>query len=81
MPNSSDIDSRAGATRDDEMGEISVNKETLVTAAHLVVKFQFFGFLGSSGPVQVTRFGSLGSGAVVSTFSIIVEAGPSSGSR
>ena len=36
MPNSSDIDVRAGATIDDEIGDIRVKLDTMIVAAHFL---------------------------------------------
>lgn len=44
----------AGATMDDETGEMNVKEETTSVAAHLCFLSQFLGFAGSSGPSQVT---------------------------
>ncbi|RAQ36291.1 hypothetical protein DPQ28_11830, partial [Pasteurella multocida] len=49
----------AGATIEDETGEMKVNEETTRVAAHFLPLPQFLGFSGSSGPSQVTKFGSL----------------------
>src|ERR1700761_3053835 len=58
IPRSRFIFSRAGATMDEETGDINVKDETTNTAAHFRLNDQFFGFPGSSGPSQVTRLGS-----------------------
>lgn len=44
----------AGATMDEETGEMKVKQETTNTAAHLFPIDQFFGFSTSSGPFQAT---------------------------
>jgi hypothetical protein len=54
MLNSLAIDCRAGATIDDETGEMKVNEETMKVAAHFLLKVQFLGFAESSGPSHVT---------------------------
>ena len=54
MPNSFDIDVRAGATMDDETGEMRVKKDTTIVAAHFRLKVQFLGFAGSSEPSHET---------------------------
>jgi hypothetical protein len=54
MPRSWPILPKAGATIDDETGEMKVNEETISVAAHLLRNAQFFGLSGSSGPSQVT---------------------------
>jgi hypothetical protein len=64
---------------EDERGEMRVNVETTNTVSHFRPKAQFLGFSGSSGPVQVTRSASLGSGAVVVIFCSM--GGPISRSR
>lgn len=50
MWNSDAIVERAGATIEDETGEMKVKDETTMVAAHFLLKLQFFGFSGSSGP-------------------------------
>jgi hypothetical protein len=45
---------RAGATIDEETGEMKVKQETTNTAAHLFLIGQFFGFSGSSTLRQMT---------------------------
>ena len=47
-------DGSAGATIDEETGEMNVNSETVMVAAHFFVALQFFGFSGSSSPSHVT---------------------------
>jgi hypothetical protein len=47
-------DVRAGATIDDETGEIKVKHDTIKTIDHFLRIGQFLGLSGSSGPVQVT---------------------------
>ena len=54
MLKSDEILTRAGATMDEETGEMKVNDEMTSVAAHLERSFQFLGFCGSSGPSQVT---------------------------
>ena len=54
MPNSLDIDVRAGATIDDETGEMKVKDDTTMVAAHFCLNVQFLGFSGSSGPSHDT---------------------------
>ena len=49
MPKSLDIDVRAGATIDEETGEMSVKDDTTIVAAHFRPNVQFLGFSGSSG--------------------------------
>lgn len=51
------MDGSAGATIDDETGEMKVKRETVMTAAHFFLSGQFLGFSGSSGPSQVTYRG------------------------
>ena len=51
MPNSLDIDGRAGATIEDDTGEMKVKDDTTIVAAHFLLNVQF---LGSSGPSQDT---------------------------
>lgn len=58
MSSSSPMAVRDGAIIADDMGDISVKVETTKTTAHFRESAQFLGFLGSSGPDQVTRFGS-----------------------
>jgi hypothetical protein len=53
IPNSFAIAVRAGATIDEETGEIKVKHDTTKTAAHLFLIGQFFGLSGSSGPRHV----------------------------
>ena len=48
----------AGATMEEDTGEMNVNEETVKVAAHFRPLVQFFGFAGSSGPSQVTRLKS-----------------------
>lgn len=52
--NSEAIELIAGATIDDDTGEMKVKDETTNVAAHLCPFVQFLGFSGSSGPFQVT---------------------------
>lgn len=47
-------DGSAGATIDEETGEMNVNSDTVMVAAHFFLLLQFFGFSGSSGPSHVT---------------------------
>lgn len=44
----------AGATIEDDTGEMKVKQETMTVAAHFFLRVQFLGFSGSSGPSQVT---------------------------
>ena len=44
----------AGATTDDETGDINVKEDTTTVAAHFRFRDQFLGFSGSFGPSQVT---------------------------
>ena len=44
----------AGATMEEETGEMKVKEETTIVAAHLCLVDQFLGFWGSSGPSHVT---------------------------
>lgn len=44
----------AGATMEDDTGEMKVNRETVMVAAHFFFVGQFLGFSGSSGPSHVT---------------------------
>lgn len=53
----------AGATMEEETGEMKVKEETTRHAAHLRRIGQFFGLAGSSGPSQETMFGSFGGGS------------------
>lgn len=54
MLNSDAIDWRAGATIDDDTGEMNVKEETMKVAAHFLLKVQFLGFAESLGPSHVT---------------------------
>jgi hypothetical protein len=45
---------RAGATIEEETGEMKVNRETVMVAAHFLFVGQFLGLSGSSGPSHVT---------------------------
>ena len=54
MPNSFEIVVRAGATIEDETGDMNVKDDTTIVAAHFLPKLQFFGFSGSSGPSHET---------------------------
>lgn len=54
MLNSADIALRAGATMEEDTGEMKVKQDTVTTAAHFFFIGQFLGFSGSSGPSQVT---------------------------
>jgi hypothetical protein len=47
-------DVRAGATIDDETGEMKVKQDTIKTIDHFLLIGQFLGLSGSSGPFQVT---------------------------
>lgn len=53
-PKSAASDESAGATIDEETGEMKVNSETVIVAAHFFFMLQFFGFSGSSSPDHVT---------------------------
>ncbi len=44
----------AGATIDDDTGEMKVKEDTTSVAAHFFFMVQFFGFSGSSAPFHVT---------------------------
>src|SRR4051812_40302389 len=48
----------AGATMEEETGDMNVKDETTNVAAHFRFMLQFFGFRGSCGPSHVTKFGS-----------------------
>ena len=52
MWNSAAIDDKAGATMQEETGDMKVNEDKITVAAHFFLKLQFFGFSGSSGPSQ-----------------------------
>lgn len=52
--NSDAIVERAGATIEDETGDMKVKDDTTIVAAHFLLKLQFFGFSGSSGPSHET---------------------------
>jgi hypothetical protein len=54
MWNSASRTGSAGATIDDETGEMREKRETMAVAAHFLPKDQFLGFAGSSRPFQVT---------------------------
>ena len=54
MPNSLDIAGRAGATTDEETGEMKVKDDMTIVAAHFRPNVQFLGFSGSLGPSHVT---------------------------
>jgi hypothetical protein len=54
MLNSAAIADRAGATIEDETGEMNVKDDTTIVAAHFLLKLQFFGFSGSLGPCHET---------------------------
>ena len=54
MLNSAAIADRAGATIEDDTGEMNVKDDTTIVAAHFLLKLQFFGFPGSSGPSHET---------------------------
>ena len=45
---------KAGATIDDETGEMNVKDDTTIVAAHFFFIVQFFGFSGSLVPFHVT---------------------------
>jgi hypothetical protein len=57
MWNSASRTGSAGATIDDEIGEMREKRETMAVAAHFLPKDQFLGFAGSLGPFQVTYLG------------------------
>jgi hypothetical protein len=57
MWNSASSTGSAGATIDDETGEMKEKRETMAVAAHFLPNDQFLGFEGSSTPFQVTYFG------------------------
>ena len=48
------MEEMAGATMEEETGEMNVKDEATIVAAHLRRLVQFFGFSGSSGPFHVT---------------------------
>ena len=48
------MEEMAGATMEEETGEMNVKDETTIVAAHLRRLAQFFGFSGSSAPFHVT---------------------------
>ena len=48
------IDDSAGATIEEETGEMKVKQETTTVAAHFLRMLQFLGFAGSSGESHVT---------------------------
>ena len=54
MANSSEIAAMAGATIEEDTGEMKVNEDTTKVASHFRFRVQFLGFSGSSGPSQVT---------------------------
>ena len=54
MLNSLAMVDNAGATIDDETGDMKVKDETTSVANHFRFVVQFFGLAGSSGPSQVT---------------------------
>jgi len=54
MFRSLDIVVNAGATIEEETGEMNVNNDTVTTIAHFFFMVQFLGFLESSGPSHVT---------------------------
>ena len=58
MWNSDAIVERAGATIEDETGDMKVKDDTTIVAAHFLLKLQFFGFSGSSGPSHETWLAS-----------------------
>lgn len=49
----------AGATIEEETGDMKVNDDTIKVAAHFFPFFQFFGFSGSSSPSHVTYMVSM----------------------
>lgn len=57
-PRSFEMVVNAGATMEEETGEMKVKEDTTRHAAHLRRIDQFFGLAGSSGPSQETTFGS-----------------------
>ena len=54
MLNSLAILVKAGATIDEDTGEMKVKEETTMVAAHFFFMVQFLGFSGSSLPSHVT---------------------------
>src|ERR1700761_2818775 len=62
IPRSRPSNGRAGATIEDDTGDMNVKEETTNTAAHLRLKLQFRGLAGSSASFQVTKYGSTSSG-------------------
>ena len=54
IPNSSAMVPSAGATIDDDTGEMKVRADTSSVAAHFLRVGQFLGFSGSSGLFHVT---------------------------
>lgn len=54
IPKSLAILLRAGATREEDTGEMKVKQETRTVANHFFFIGQFLGFEGSSGPLHVT---------------------------
>src|ERR1700747_2484673 len=56
MCRSAAMEVKAGATIDEDTGEMKVNRETETVAAHFFLLGQFFGFSGSLGPSQSTIF-------------------------
>lgn len=56
MPNWSAMVPSAGATMDDDTGEMKVKADTTSVATHFLRIGQFLGFSGSSGPVHVIFF-------------------------
>ena len=54
-PNSVAMSNRAGAIIELDTGEMKVKSETVMVAAHFLCRLQFFGFIGSAGPSQVTK--------------------------
>ena len=54
MSNSFDMASRAGATIEEETGEMKVKDDTINVAAHFWPAVQFLGFFGSSKPSHET---------------------------
>ncbi len=54
MFRSLDMVVKAGATMEEETGEMNVNNDTVTTIAHFFFMVQFLGFPGSSGPSHVT---------------------------
>lgn len=61
----------AGAIMDEVIGVMNVIRETRLVASHLLLNDQFRGFLGSSGPSQITyrkTFNLAGVSNIIKTF-------------